>query len=429
MLEKKYLEGIICLVLLFSVSLSGAKSFVPSISYDPLTNNYQYLGKQKNNLIIIDEEIDLKGLMCELPQGGTLVFKYGGRIKNGTLIGNETKIKCKRAVFDKVTIKGVWNVPKISTCFFVDLNYTNSLRDVVALTNPKIQNTVFVEKGEYLVEAYLNDEACVEINGNTKFILDGTIRMNPNGFTHYSIIRVSGENIIVKGRGSIIGDKHNHMSNDGEWGMGIDLRETVNARVEGVTVKDCWGDCIFVDNKSKNILVSDCKLDNSRRQGISIIWAENVRVKDCLITNIGGTAPEYAIDIEPDIYKSVDNVIIENVRVKNCQGGIMVYGGAVDAHVGNVLVKNCEVSAFKNPAVYFIKCSDATLKSSYINQHSAVYPIRCEGVETILIENNQLICKNSDDIMRGAPSEYKESTLLIDIRYCGKITLNNNKEN
>lgn len=429
MLEKRYLEGFICLVLLFSVISSGAKSPVRDVLYESPIYDYQYLGKQKNKQIIINEEIDLQGLICRLPQGITLVFKCGGLIKNGTLIGDETKIKCKRAVFDNVTINGVWNVPQISTGLFVNLSYTNSLRDVVALANPKVQNTIIIEEGVYWVEANKNDEACIELNSNTKLILDGTIRMYPNGFTHYSIIRASGENILIKGSGSIIGDKHTHMSNVGEWGMGVDLRKTVNAQIEGITVKDCWGDCIFVDIKSKNILISDCKLDNGRRQGISIIWADGVRIKNCLITNVGGTAPEYAIDIEPDIYKSIDNVIIEDVKVQNCQGGIMVYGGAIDARSGNVLVKKCEVSALKHPAVYFIKCTNAELKNCYINQQSAVYPIRCERVDTVKIGKNLVTCSKSDDIKRGLPLEYKESTLLIDIRNCGKSILNNNKEN
>ena len=107
------------------------------------TVNASILGIVDGDKIIIDKDVDLKGNVCKIPVGNTLVFK-GGILKNGVLNGRMTKIECKGKAFNRVTIKGGWDVPEISTNLFADLNYENSLRDVVALAHPKVKNRVVI---------------------------------------------------------------------------------------------------------------------------------------------------------------------------------------------------------------------------------------------------------------------------------------------
>ena len=45
-------------------------------------------------------------------------------------------------------------MPDISTKMFKDLDYDNSLRDVMALTNEKIKNKVTIHKGVYFFFFY-----------------------------------------------------------------------------------------------------------------------------------------------------------------------------------------------------------------------------------------------------------------------------------
>lgn len=110
----------------------------------------QQIGKIINKSIVVSSDVDLRGANIDLPKGFTLEIK-GGRIKNGTLIGNQTKLKCSGKVFNRVQIKGSWNVPEISTSMFTDLSYDNALKDVLALAHPKVQNTIVIEKGDYYV--------------------------------------------------------------------------------------------------------------------------------------------------------------------------------------------------------------------------------------------------------------------------------------
>ena len=64
----------------------------------------QQIGKIINKSLVVSTDVDLHGSVVNLPKGFTLEVK-GGRIKNGTLIGNQTKLKCSGKVFDRVQIK------------------------------------------------------------------------------------------------------------------------------------------------------------------------------------------------------------------------------------------------------------------------------------------------------------------------------------
>ena len=217
------------------------------------TVNASILGIVDGDKIIIDKIVDLKGNVCKIPANKILFFK-GGIIKNGFLYGNMTKIECKGKAFNRVTIKGSWDVPEISTKLFVDLSYENSQREVVALAHPKVKNRIVIEKGDYKVMVEQKAKVCVPLCSNTDFILKGTIRLTPNNLKSCDIIQAKGENITIKGNGTIIGDKHTHTGTEGEWGMGINLKRAVNATISGLTIKDCWGDCIYVGGNSRNVL-------------------------------------------------------------------------------------------------------------------------------------------------------------------------------
>ena len=326
------------------------------------TINASVLGIVEREQIRIDKDVDLKGCVCKIPVGKTLVFK-GGIIKNGVLHGNMTKIECKGKAFNRVTIKGSWDVPEISTKLFTDLNYENALRDVVALALPEVKNRIVIEKGEYKVNAEKNKDVCIPICDNTDLIIKGTIRLAPNDLKSCDIIQAKGENINIRGNGTIMGDKHTHTGKEGEWGMGINLKGAINTTISGLTIKDCWGDCIYVGGNSKNVLIERCKLDHGRRQGISVTKADGVTIRNCTITNVSGTNPQYAIDIEPNSRDSVDNILIESVIVKDCEGGFSVYrkerkDGNQTPWIGKVTIRNCKVSSKSKKPVSIRMCEN-----------------------------------------------------------------------
>lgn len=379
---KSYLTLLISVI---SLSISSCGYSQPRIVAglpEPVdTVSYSVLGLTKNGSIIIRDTIDLENQLCIIPEGLTLSFK-GGYIKNGTLVGNNTKLKSGSTCFERVRILGSWNVPVIKSSLFGDLTYDNALKDVVALASPSVNNRVFIEKGTYQVSAYYNDDVCIPIGDYTDLILDGDVWLTPNDYRNSNIIRVTGYKIKIRGKGTIAGDKHTHKGNSGEWGMGIDVEDGHDVLISGLTIKDCWGDCIYVGTNSTDVKIEKCTLDHGRRQGISITSANGVKIKKCIITNVGGTNPEYAIDVEPNKGDLVDNVVIEGVTVDKCRGGFLVYGKAINAKVGKVTIKNSSLTNVPKMPISLQKCDTAIVDNIIFIGCKRKEPIHRENITT-----------------------------------------------
>ena len=345
-----------------------------------------------NSTYSLNKNYDLKGKTYILPAGVTIKIK-NGVFKNGTLIGQNTKIEGKQPFFDKVTLKGEWNVPDISTKMFKDLDYDNSLRDVMALTNEKIKNKVTIHKGVYFFNLQRNQETGIYIRSNTSVILEGELRLKPNDYTSYHIVELTGENCSLEGSGVIIGDKDKHTGTAGEWGMGVEFSKAKNAYVSEVTIKDCWGDCIYVGDESKNIIIRNCYLDNGRRQGISITSADSVWVSDCIITNVSGTNPQFAIDVEPNTNKRCTNIFISNVRSEDCVGGFVISGNAKDAIVKGVHLSNCTVRGATNKYPLTIyKAEEVTVNGCDVESESE-YTVLIEKTTSVNAHDNTFKAK------------------------------------
>ena len=312
------------------------------------------LSFESGKTTIILEKIDMKGEDLTLPSDVTLKFANGGCFRNGRIIADNTSISGqKQGIFDQVIISGNWNVKYISTVMFKDMSSLNSLKNVFALASNSVDNVLIVESGSYKVAAGRSKDRILTVPSNTEVIINGTITMVPNDFPSYNIVYLKGENIKLHGNGKIVGDKCTHKGKDGEWGMGITLAGCHNVQINGLTVSDCWGDCIYVGSRSTEVYINNCTLEDGRRQGISITSAGNVLIENCVIANVGGTPPGFAIDIEPNKDDTVDSVIIRNVKSIDCQGGFLTWGGARGCLIDNVQFIDCYVEGASKPAYSF----------------------------------------------------------------------------
>lgn len=298
----------------------------------------------ENGNFIVDEDIELHEKSYVLPANVTLMFK-GGSIKNGTLIGTNTKIIGTKKLFDKVEIKGTWNVKDISAEMFVNPKDTNVLKNVCALSNPQILNTIYIPKGQFVVKAEKGNHKVLKIPSNTRLILDGDIRLSANRLTKYSIFSISNShNVIIEGKGRIWGDRKSHLDNEGQWGMCIAMTNVTNVKIQGLSVLDAWGDGIYIGRKSDSVMIDDCYITSCRRQGISVIGGNCVRIKNCKVKNIRGQAPEYAIDIEPNSQDTIIDVLIDNVIAEDCIGGFKSYSSSRKKnYISNVKIINSRV--------------------------------------------------------------------------------------
>lgn len=392
----------------------------------------QQIGTIRNKSIVVSTDVDLHGANINLPKGFTLDVK-GGRIKNGTLIGNDTKLLCSEKVFDRVQIKGTWNVPEISTSMFTDLSYDNALKDVLAMAHSKVQNTIVIEKGDYYVTAHKNADVCLTVPSNSTLVINGSIRLLANAFPRYDIVRATGNNINISGNGSIIGDKHTHLNTEGEWGMGMRFHGAKNASINGITIKDCWGDCIYVGGNSKNVLIEKCILDHGRRQGISVTKADSVTIKNCKISNVSGTKPQYAIDIEPNANDTVNHILIENVEVADCVGGFLATKGKKNVekkNIGKVQIRNCKVSAQRGYPIRMKNCDSLSVEDCIINAKNENSAIYTQNTRSVVVRNNVIYIKK--EILLSVKNAVKEVVgkkgfVPIDVIQAEKQEIKDNK--
>lgn len=339
---------------------------------------------------------DLKGETYIIPEGVTLKSN-GGHFLNGTLIGNNTKIDAKNTLFSKVEIKGKWNVPHICTSLFTTLDYENSLRDVFALSHANVKNKIIIDKGDYYVSSK-SFQSAISVVSNTDLVIDGNIHLIPNSHKGCYILQIKdASNVSILGKGCLYGDKNTHKGKDGEWGHGIYVDGSRDVKIQELKVNDCWGDCIYVGGTSKNIIIKKCRLNNGRRQGISVTSADGVTIEDCVITNVSGTDPQAAIDIEPNHNDTVDNIYIRNILCKNCYGGIETWKPE-DAFIGKVVIKRCIIeNSMKRWPLALRHTRNARVENCIIDSDNRT-AIMAANVESVVIKDNSIISSSNTPI-------------------------------
>lgn len=106
---------------------------------------------------------------------------------------------------------------------------------------------------------------------------------------------------------------------DGEWRHGISLRKCNNFLIKNVKIYDTGGDGIYISGTykgtfSENIHIENVTCVNNKRQGMSIISAKDVVVKNSIFRDTYGTLPGAGLDIEPN--SKLDR--IENIKFYDC---------------------------------------------------------------------------------------------------------------
>ena len=199
-------------------------------------------------------------------------------------------------------------------------------------------NNIVIPSGTFMVKAhngniindYPNFNGSIVLNNNNHLKINGTIQCITNDYYYYQVINVIGDNVCIEG-GNIYGDKLTHTGLEAsEFGYCVNILSAKNTTIKNCNIAYGWGDSIALSSLTsndptyncKNIIIKDCTLHDSRRQGISIIGANNVTVKDCEIYNISGINPQNGIDIESNYADDnpVKNVLIDNVYIHDTTG-------------------------------------------------------------------------------------------------------------
>ncbi|MBN2498658.1 MAG: right-handed parallel beta-helix repeat-containing protein [Deltaproteobacteria bacterium] len=184
---------------------------------------------------------------------------------------------------------------------------------------------VFVPTGTYMVQAVSNGISLG--NHTTLWLTPGAmLKAIPNSSQSYAVVLVEDVTGVSIIGGTIAGERDEHTGVDGQWGMGISIRSATNVLIEDVTIRDCWGDGIYVgfgsSNISANVKIRGVLVDHNRRQGLSIVSCSGCTVEASTFSGNAGQAPQAGIDLEPnsDTGPVEDTRITGNLFVKNGYG-------------------------------------------------------------------------------------------------------------
>ena len=330
-------------------------------------SNYSTVFSEANQKYEVKSSIDLNGKVIALPKNIAIEFGRKGKIVNGSLVGDGTKLINVRSGSLGVICKGTWAVTEIKDSYFESafLSDNQILENISRIQSDEITNSIYLEKPQYRIGFSKDFIRALSLSSNTKLYMRSKLCVLGNDLPKYAVISVGKKkNIIIRG-GEIEGDVGNHKyaSSTDQWGFGIQLSRAEDVLISDMKITKCMGDGIYIgggDGKylgdyseaSKNIHIQNVISDDNRRQGISITYAYDVVLKDCVFSNTGKTefvSPGCGIDIEPNPKQSVGKVVVNgcsflhNDRILDVSiGGYRVEGDK--CNVEEILFENCNVT-------------------------------------------------------------------------------------
>lgn len=168
-------------------------------------------------------------------------------------------------------------------------------------------------------------------NSNVFFDENSKLLLKPTDKGRYNMLLLEKIKNVKVYNPTLIGDRDKHKGTDGEWGMGLKIKNVQNSEVYNVNISNTWGDGMIIVHHEKNnpgnVLVKYGSIDNVRRNGIAIISGINLTIDSLQISNTNGTDPSCGIDIEPDKNKLniVNNIVLNNIfTYNNLKDGIVL---------------------------------------------------------------------------------------------------------
>lgn len=202
---------------------------------------------------------------------------------------------------------------------------TSNINEAIAYANKNNIEYIKLKKGTYKVNGIGNykQKKGIIIKSNMEIDFNGSIIVHEkNGEPTYSVLCIFGENNVKISNGILVGDRenHNYEGSTHEWGMGIEVRFANNIEIYNFEIYNMTGDGIYVTDVeddsgkiygSENIKIENCNIHHCRRQGISVICAKDVEIRNNEIHDIVGALPANGIDLEAN--KNTE--IIDNIKI------------------------------------------------------------------------------------------------------------------
>lgn len=215
---------------------------------------------------------------------------------------------------------------------------------------------VYLPEGVYIINPKISlimrDDQTMELSENAVIsaaVADETVY-------NYAITIKDVSNVTIHG-GKICGDRIAYPESTKERGYGIFICNSKNVCVDGCEVSDFRGDCIIMESyktpypanvteyddfANSNIRISNCRIHNALRHGITVMGVRGLTVKDTEIYNTQGKDYSTAIDAEVHYeWQEMSDFRYENVRAYDCNNGVMFNQNDWKGTISGVSVERC----------------------------------------------------------------------------------------
>ena len=280
----------------------------------------------ENTTYIIAGGVNLNGMQVTLPSGCELLFTPSGSMYNGTITGTNTKISgwLKSIFAPNLNISGTWNCPKITSDMVSNSHNSNALQFINKLLDDSVFNDVIIEDGDYYFKPLSGSTTLLSLKSNTRLNIVGHIHTENHSLLESRVISaLDKENIEIFG-GIISGDIDGHdysPSGTHEQNHLIVLSQnSKKVNVHDISLSYATGDSLYIN--ASDVSIENLNVYKSGRNCISITGGKRIKISNALLDYCKRTMPKAAIDIEPN-EGLVENVIINNLLCKDCDGGFM----------------------------------------------------------------------------------------------------------
>lgn len=198
----------------------------------------------------------------------------------------------------------------------------------------------------------------VRLPSNVEVVLeDGvTLRAMPErfkGLTDSLLAVIREKNVTLRGEGTarLVMNKADYFDSRryriGEWRHAINLMDAERLVISNLTIEASGGDGVYVNGCTLGLIDKVCAVGNAR-QGVSIISADRLMIRNSRFLRTKGVNPQCGIDIEPHVEKCiVKKVIIDNCAFEgNAAHGfaVNVSGMSDKSEPISVTVRNCTMA-------------------------------------------------------------------------------------
>lgn len=190
----------------------------------------------------------------------------------------------------------------------------------------------------------INDKGLrLRSNSNVYFNKDSKLLLKPSNKGRYEMLLIKGVQNLNLYNPTLIGDRKNHLGEQGEWGMGISVEDSDDIDIYNMNISDMWGDGLYVrttrNETGGNLRVKYGSIDNARRNGISVISAKNTLLDSIQISNTNGHNPASGVDVEPNRkhIHVIKAVTLKNIFTYNNEkdGIVISLSNLINSKIGN----------------------------------------------------------------------------------------------